>query len=172
MTFYFKMSKRPRSNSLESNSKRSRLKPPPARPSTPDILINPNAGASKIQSAFRPLSPRNSTKKRNREPEFKQHVKKRSKIDDLEEMMDSFDMDEIKSIEKTIHIIQNFLNIYNFATVDYTRILKQKCRIDKLQERLDHADLSEERKSILQIEITHLKALFRLKQLASRPLSF
>ena len=116
---------------------------------------------------FRPISPRSSCEKRCRDAEFKQHVK-RSKVDDLEEMMMASHVDEVKSIEQTIRLIQNFLNVCDFATVEHTRILSQKYKIDKLQERLDHADVSHDKKQLLQIKINHLKAIFKLKKESSR----
>ena len=167
MDILFRM-KRRRPSSSGSNKK---IKPPPARPSTPEVLTKGSSSSSSSSSSvvrlFRPISPRSSCGKRCRDATFKQHVK-RSKVDDLEEMMKTSHVDEIKSIEQTIRLIQNFLNVCDFATVDHTRILSQKYKIDKLQERLNHADVSHDKKQLLQIKINHLKAIFRLKKESSR----
>lgn len=158
--------KRRRESSSGSNKK---SKPPPARPSTPEVLTGGSSSSSSSSSGvvFRPISPRSSCGKRCRDAEFKQHVK-RSKVDDLEEMMMASHVDEVKSIEQTIRLIQNFLNVCDFATVEHTRILSQKYKIDKLQERLDHADVSHNKKQLFQIKINHLKAIFKLKKESSR----
>lgn len=159
--------KRIRESPSGSNKK---FKPPPARASTPEVLTGGSSGSSSSSSVnrvFRPISPRSSCEKRCRDAEFKQHVK-RSKVDDLEEMMMASHVDEVKSIEQTIRLIQNFLNVCDFATVEHTRILSQKYKIDKLQERLDHADVSHDKKQLLQIKINHLKAIFKLKKESSR----
>jgi len=160
--------KRSRESPSGSNKK---FKPPPARPSTPEVLTggssSGSSSSSSVNRVFRPISPRSSCGKRCRDAEFKQHVK-RSKVDDLEEMMMASHVDEVKSIEQTIRLIQNFLNVCDFATVEHTRILSQKYKIDKLQERLDHADVSHDKKQLLQIKINHLKAIFKLKKESSR----
>lgn len=166
MDILFRM-KRSRESLSGSNKK---FKPPPARAPTPEVLTggsSSGSSSSSVNRVFRPISPRSSCEKRCRDPEFKQHVK-RSKVDDLEEMMMASHVDEVKSIEQTIRLIQNFLNVCDFATVEHTRILSQKYKIDKLQERLDHADVSHDKKQLLQIKINHLKAIFKLKKESSR----
>ena len=169
------MSKRQRSPSLtspSSSSKRGCLKPPPpARPSTPEILNR--AGTRAVASyTFRPISPRNEVQKRGRdEAEFTQYVK-RIKMSELADMMSASHVDEIKSIKNRFAWIENILKVHNFATVDYTRILSLKYNMKKLQAIIKKADLPEQQKTVLQIQSMHLKEKFRLKQLESRPLSF
>ena len=156
------------SSSPSSSSSNKKSKRPPARPSTPEVLTGGNSSSSDIR-LFRPISPRTLGKKRTNS-NYIQHVKrsKKSSVEDLEEMMMTSHVDEIKSIEQTIQLIQNFLNISDFATIDHTRILSQKYKIDRLQERLNKSAISHDKKQLLQIKINHLKAIFRLKKESSR----